>query len=72
MWPYRIIIVREEVVILKNRPTEGEASYVVSDSIISYLAGAKQGYIALLKKARRLVVNRVPTKLRSQILRRVV
>ena len=32
MWPYRIIIVREEVVILKNRPTEGEASYVVSDS----------------------------------------
>ena len=33
MWPYRIIIVREEVVILKNRPTEGEASYVVSDSM---------------------------------------
>ena len=32
MWPYRTIVVREEVVILKNRPTGGEASCVVSDS----------------------------------------
>ena len=33
MWPYITIVVREEVVILKNRPTGGEASCVVSDSI---------------------------------------
>ena len=32
MWPYRTIVVRGEVVILKNRPTGGEASYVVGDS----------------------------------------
>ena len=32
MWPYRTIVVREEVVVFKNRPTGGEASSVVGDS----------------------------------------
>jgi len=32
LWPYRKFVVREEVVILKNQPTGGEANCVVSDS----------------------------------------
>ena len=67
MFPGVAIIQVGIVVTVRSQDTDP-----VPVSIISYLAGAKQGYIALLKKARRLVVNRVPTKLRSQILRRVV